>query len=341
MGHLASVIAVVSILAVGACEGDAPASESASAKVTGPAGQVVGLTGSASATRDGQTRDLAVGSEVFADDEVETADGAEIAVVLAHNNARWSLTGGQKRRVDKSVAWRAEKQTGAALASADENRTAAAGRHTEREAASSAEVAPAEARGEEASSDDHAAAPGGATPVATGSAPPARKKKSKRRKNTSRGGGGDIDDLLGEGVGTIGKGGGSGYGKGSGGLKKKRARRGKISKSTTLVQGSLARDVVNRVIRRHGGQVRVCYEKRLKQKPNLSGKVVVDFVIAADGSVKRAKAGGMDETVAKCIAGKVRAWKFPAPKGGGVVVVKYPFVFQAPEPDKTDRPDAD
>ena len=30
----------------------------------------------------------------------------------------------------------------------------------------------------------------------------------------------------------------------------------------------------------------------------------------------------------KCIAGRVRTWVFPKPKGGGVVVVTYPFMFK-------------
>ena len=29
-----------------------------------------------------------------------------------------------------------------------------------------------------------------------------------------------------------------------------------------------------------------------------------------------------------CVAGRVRTWVFPKPKGGGVVVVTYPFIFQ-------------
>ncbi|MEL6177655.1 MAG: AgmX/PglI C-terminal domain-containing protein [Myxococcota bacterium] len=33
--------------------------------------------------------------------------------------------------------------------------------------------------------------------------------------------------------------------------------------------------------------------------------------------------------VASCVAGKVRRWVFPQPKGGGIVVVTYPFVFSA------------
>jgi hypothetical protein len=30
-----------------------------------------------------------------------------------------------------------------------------------------------------------------------------------------------------------------------------------------------------------------------------------------------------------CVAGRVRTWMFPKPKGGGVVQVTYPFIFKA------------
>ena len=33
--------------------------------------------------------------------------------------------------------------------------------------------------------------------------------------------------------------------------------------------------------------------------------------------------------VDQCIADAVRRWGFPKPKGGGIVVVSYPFVLQA------------
>jgi hypothetical protein len=30
-----------------------------------------------------------------------------------------------------------------------------------------------------------------------------------------------------------------------------------------------------------------------------------------------------------CLEEKVMRWRFPAPRGGGVVIVRYPFVFRA------------
>ena len=34
-----------------------------------------------------------------------------------------------------------------------------------------------------------------------------------------------------------------------------------------------------------------------------------------------------DAAVEQCIVTRVRTWTFPAPDGGGVVAVEYPFVF--------------
>jgi hypothetical protein len=34
--------------------------------------------------------------------------------------------------------------------------------------------------------------------------------------------------------------------------------------------------------------------------------------------------------VADCVLARVRRWRFPEPKGGGEVVVTYPWIFSAP-----------
>ena len=33
-------------------------------------------------------------------------------------------------------------------------------------------------------------------------------------------------------------------------------------------------------------------------------------------------------TVERCMTQKIRTWKFPEPKGGGIVIVNYPFIFK-------------
>ena len=97
------------------------------------------------------------------------------------------------------------------------------------------------------------------------------------------------------------------------------------------VSGSLSRDMVRRVVRRHLNQVRYCYEVALRQTPGLEGEVRVSFTIAADGSVSGttvvANTVGSPE-VAACIASRPRTWLFPQPEGGGTVVVSQTFVFE-------------
>jgi len=78
-------------------------------------------------------------------------------------------------------------------------------------------------------------------------------------------------------------------------------------------------------------QIRFCYESQLTRFPKLNGKVAVRFVITAAGTVSSSQVAqstvnnGELET---CIAGRVQTWIFPKPKGGGVVIVTYPFILK-------------
>jgi hypothetical protein len=97
------------------------------------------------------------------------------------------------------------------------------------------------------------------------------------------------------------------------------------------VQGGLDREVIRRVILSHRAQIRYCYEKQLSSTPNLAGKVLVEFVISGEGAVTTARAAEQtlqDPAVAECIVSRVKTWTFPKPRGGGVVVVTYPFLFK-------------
>jgi outer membrane biosynthesis protein TonB len=113
-------------------------------QTTGPAGVVVELSGTASATRDGaDPRPLAVDAQIFADDTVETGAASSVAIKLSHNNAALRLDAQMTRRVDQSLAWKAPKQQDDSVLEgrAVDDQTAAAGRHTEREAAGTASTA--------------------------------------------------------------------------------------------------------------------------------------------------------------------------------------------------------
>ena len=105
----------------------------------------------------------------------------------------------------------------------------------------------------------------------------------------------------------------------------------KVVPGDPVITGSLDKETIRRVIRRHRAEYRYCYEKELNAKRDLNGKIVMKFTIAGNGSVIAASVVETtmnNSNVESCIAGKIKRWVFPAPKGGGIVVVKYPFIFK-------------
>ena len=77
--------------------------------------------------------------------------------------------------------------------------------------------------------------------------------------------------------------------------------------------------------------IRQCYSGGLVARPTMGGAFVVRFVIQPDGRVQtpavERSALAEPETEA-CILREFGRITFPAPAGGGIVVVKYPLVFQ-------------
>ena len=104
----------------------------------------------------------------------------------------------------------------------------------------------------------------------------------------------------------------------------------KTSSNPTIL-GGLDKSSIDTVIKRNIAQIRYCYQKELFMSPNLSGKVVVKFVIAKDGSVSRSSVSAStlkSSKVEDCILNRFMKFSFQQPKGG-IVIVKYPFVFQS------------
>jgi TonB family protein len=155
-------------------------------------------------------------------------------------------------------------------------------------------------------------------------------------KGAGRGGGGTAEGTIGVGaVGTLGHGSGTGagagYGSGAGSLHGRETKVPRIRSATADVRGSLSKDVIRRVINRHRNEVLFCYEQELNSRPGLQGRVAIKFIIAPSGEVLNAAVDNSNMgsvKVEQCIAQAVRRWSFPAPDGGGLVTVTYPFVFE-------------
>jgi hypothetical protein len=129
---------------------------------------------------------------------------------------------------------------------------------------------------------------------------------------------------------------GSGTGRGTGGagsidLGGRGKGTARIIPGRTIIKGSLSKEEIARVIRRHLNQIKYCYEKELTKKPNLRGKVTTKFIIAGTGRVQMAKIYQTTMGYApteKCIVRIIKMMRFPQPRGGGIVQVVYPFMFQ-------------
>jgi len=146
-------------------------------------------------------------------------------------------------------------------------------------------------------------------------------------------GGGGVGSSIGiGGIGTKGRGGGVGsYGTGTGYLGGKKDTVPEVSASEPMVMGSLDKELIRQVIHRNRNQIRYCYESQLTRYPKLAGKVAVKFIISAAGSVVSsniAQTTVNNHELETCIAGRVQTWIFPKPKGGGVVIVTYPFILK-------------
>ena len=124
--------------------------------------------------------------------------------------------------------------------------------------------------------------------------------------------------------------GSSSFGTGGGGFGAHAADVVGATSGSPIILGALDKSLVDAVIKRHLNAIRYCYERELRTNPSLTGKVVVKFVIAKDGTVATAEIKSSTLTnspVEQCLVGRFIRMQFPAPAGGGIVVVSYPFLF--------------
>ncbi len=96
------------------------------------------------------------------------------------------------------------------------------------------------------------------------------------------------------------------------------------------VQGTLHPEVVRRMVRRHAGEVRSCYQAQLTQNPFLAGRVTIEATVGPSGAVQAASVSTStlgNAAAEDCIAAAFRRWTFVAPSDGGVAVVRFPFML--------------
>lgn len=151
-------------------------------------------------------------------------------------------------------------------------------------------------------------------------------------KDTGAGGKGVATEGISGGI-TNGRGSGnSGYGGGSGsGLGDKGGVQVDVGGYGTSFAGTIDRNGVLRVIRSKQAIIRRCYEKELRFKKGLGGRVLVKFEIGDGGKVLTAKIEESslgDSGVENCLRNELVTWQFPDPPAGSTAEVLFPFNFQ-------------
>lgn len=96
--------------------------------------------------------------------------------------------------------------------------------------------------------------------------------------------------------------------------------------------GGLDKSLIAAVVQQNIGQIKHCYERQLIVDPNIFGKIVAQWTINTEGAVSTTSVKSTtmnNKPVENCILAKIKGWNFPKPKGGGQVMVSYPFLFKS------------
>lgn len=89
-------------------------------------------------------------------------------------------------------------------------------------------------------------------------------------------------------------------------------------------------DVIRGIIRAHMGEIRRCNNFASIGVPGLHGRLVMKFVIGPSGALEshEAEPSDLPGELVRCMLEVFGTLEFPAVKGGGKVLVTYPFVFK-------------
>ncbi len=85
---------------------------------------------------------------------------------------------------------------------------------------------------------------------------------------------------------------------------------------------------IKKVVAGYNAQIKSCYEERLKSDPTLGGRVEMMWTVTSGRvtSVSVVANTTGDAELAKCIAGRIRGWRFPVLEEESTEVI-FPFIL--------------
>lgn len=91
----------------------------------------------------------------------------------------------------------------------------------------------------------------------------------------------------------------------------------------------LTADVFEETVQDKSGDVTDCYAKAKETRPDLAGKLSLDFTIGGDGSVTDVKTDPgstiNDADLNACVLEKTKSWKFPRTRDGNPMTLPFSF----------------
>jgi hypothetical protein len=102
------------------------------------------------------------------------------------------------------------------------------------------------------------------------------------------------------------------------------------------VDGTLAAQTVEAVIKRYSGRWNRCLEKAIERRPSAGGVLRMRFTITADGKVGELQitSVGLDDAMGICVAATASKLRFPKPNGGRPTRVVFPLGFWPGSPER-------
>jgi TonB family protein len=92
-------------------------------------------------------------------------------------------------------------------------------------------------------------------------------------------------------------------------------------------------NLVRRIVRAHGNEIRWCYDTNRRRDPRIRGRVTIAITIDALGKVTAAAVAEStlgDNDIAECVRTAARRWKFVKPEDGREVEARFTWELSPP-----------